>query len=91
MFRQKDTVFFMFLSFFQTKVKSDFINAVNTSEILFPPKLFSKIQVRVIRKSGLYIPFYDVNLALQLRFKKGDFFNLNKNTGSPIHVEGFPK
>ena len=82
----------MFLAFFQTKVKSDFINAVNTSEILFPPKLFSKIQVRVIRKSGLYIPFYDVNLALQLRFKKGGFLQFEqKNTGLPIHVEGFPK
>ena len=91
MFRQKYTVFFMFLAFFQTKVKSDFINAVNTSEILFPPKLFSKIQVRVIRKSGLYIPFYDVNLALQLRFKKGDFFNLNKNTGFANTCRGIPK
>ena len=53
--------FFFFSSVFQTKVKSDFIKAVNTSEILFSPKLFSKIQVRVIRKSGLYIPFYDIN------------------------------
>ena len=60
MFRQKHTVFH-FSSVFQTKVKSDFINAVNTSEILFPPKLFSKIQFRVIHKSGFYIPFYDVN------------------------------
>ena len=80
MFRQKYAVF-QFSSVFQTKVKADFLNAVNISEILFPPKLFSKIQAQVIRKSGLYIPFYDVNLALQLRFKKGDFFNLNKNTG----------
>ena len=90
MFRQKYTVFH-FSSVFRTKVKVDFLNAVNTSEILYPPKLFSKIQVQVIRKSGLYIPFYGVNLALQLRFKKGDFFNLNKNTGLQIHVAGFPK
>ena len=53
--------FSFFSSVFQTKEKSDFIYAVNTSEILFSPKRFSKIHVRVIRKSGLYISFYDIN------------------------------
>ena len=52
---------FSFFLVFQTKVKSDFINVVNTSEILFSQNLFSKIQVRFIHKRGLYIPFYDIN------------------------------
>ena len=48
--------FAIFVAFFQTLLKSDFIDAVNTSEIHFPPKIFSKIQVRAIRKCGLYTP-----------------------------------
>ena len=90
MFRQKYTVSH-FLAFFQTKVKSDFINAVNTSEILFPPKTFLQNPGAGYTQKRVVHPFYYVNLALQLRFKKGDFFNLNKNTGLPIHVAGFPK
>ena len=47
-----------FYSVFQTLLKSDFIDAVNTPEIHFPPKIFSKIQVRFIRKCWLYTPVY---------------------------------
>ena len=41
----KSKQFFSFSSVFQTKEKSDFINAANTSEILFPPKLSPKCRV----------------------------------------------
>ena len=50
-----------FSSVFQTLLYSNFIDAVYTSEILFSPKIFAKIQVRVIRKCGLYTPVYGVS------------------------------
>ena len=46
-----------FCSVFQTLLKSDFIDAVNTSEIHFSPQIFSKIQVRVIVNAGYTPPF----------------------------------
>ena len=67
----KDTVcsekriqFCNFSSIFQTLLNSNFIDAVYTSEILFSPKIFAKIQVLVIRKCGLYTPVYGTTPVL---------------------------
>ena len=56
--QKKRIQFCNFSSVFQTLLNSNFINAVYTSKILFFPKIFAKIQVRVIRKCGLYTPVY---------------------------------
>ena len=81
-----------FCSVFQTLLKSDFIDAVNTSEIHFPPKIFSKIQVRVICKCGLYTPVYSNTLPLKRgRYKKIYSSNgkrpesLDQLAGTPLH------
>ena len=55
---EKRIQFCNFSSVFQTLLNSNFIDVVYTSEILFFPKNFTKIQVRVIRKCGLYTPVY---------------------------------
>ena len=58
----KSIQFCNFSIVFQTLLKSDFTDAVNTSEVLFPQKIFSKIQVQVICKCRLYTPIYSSQL-----------------------------
>ena len=61
---EKRIQFCNFSSVFQTLLNSNFIDAVYTTEILFSPKFFAKIQVRVICKCGLYTPVYGYRFFL---------------------------